>query len=57
MERKIRSVEKQSIFAEFGTAAFVVTASMVLKLGIAMRTNVGGMNEILNHPIQQPYNL
>ena len=102
LEQKIHSLEKQSIFAEFGTAAFVVTASMVLKLGIAtvalvgsvqlvngtmdvltffmyllvvsrlydpmqsallhlavviaMRTNVGRMNEILNHPIQQGRN-
>lgn len=99
LEKKIRSVEKQAVFAEFGTAVFVVSASMILKLGIAtvslvgsvllvkgnldvltffmfllaasrlydpmqsslqhiaaviaMRTNVGRMNEILNHPIQQ----
>ncbi len=98
LKNKIRSVEKQSVFAELGTAVFVVSASMVLKLGIttvalvgsvqlvkgnidiltffmfllvasrlydplqsslqnlaaviAMRTNVGRMNEIMNHPIQ-----
>lgn len=35
LEEKIRGVEKQSIFAEFGTAAFVVSSSMILKVGIA----------------------
>lgn len=99
LERKIRNVEKESVFAEFGTAVFVVSAGMVLKLGIAtvalvgsvllvqgeldvltfflfllvasrlydpmqsalqnlaaviaMRTNVGRMNEILEHPVQK----
>ena len=99
LEEKIRGVEKESVFAEFGTAVFVVSAGMVLKLGIAtvalvgsvllvqgkldvltfflfllvasrlydpmqsalqnlaaviaMRTNVGRMNEILEHPVQQ----
>lgn len=99
LEEKIRGVEKESVFVEFGTAVFVVSAGMVLKLGIAtvalvgsvllvqgkldvltfflfllvasrlydpmqsalqnlaaviaMRTNVGRMNEILEHPVQQ----
>ena len=35
LEKKIRAVEHRSIFNEFGLAAFVVSASLVLKLGIA----------------------
>ena len=35
MEKKIRAVEHRSILNEFGLAAFVVSASLVLKLGIA----------------------
>ena len=35
LEKKIRDVEKRSIINEFGTAAFVVSASLILKLGIA----------------------
>ena len=35
LEKKIRAVEKRSIINEFGTAAFVVSASLILKLGIA----------------------
>lgn len=99
LEQKIRGVEKQAIVTELTTASVVVSAGMVLKLGIAsvalvgasllhageidvltffmfllvasrlydpmqgalqnlaaviaMRTNVGRMNEILDHPIQQ----
>lgn len=98
LSKKIKGVEKHSIKAELTTAAFVTSAGMVLKLGIAsvalvgsillksgdidvltlfmfllvasrlydpmqaalqnlaaiiaMRTNVGRMNEILEHPIQ-----
>ena len=99
LEKKIRGVEKQAIATELTTASVVVSAGMVLKLGIAsvalvgasllhageidvltffmfllvasrlydpmqgalqnlaaviaMRTNVGRMNEILDHPIQE----
>ena len=35
LEQKIRAVERRSIINEFGLAAFVVSASLVLKLGIA----------------------
>ena len=35
LEKKIRAVEHRSILNEFGLAAFVVSASLVLKLGIA----------------------
>ncbi len=35
LEKKIKAVEKRSIINEFGLAAFVVTASLILKLGIA----------------------
>lgn len=35
LETKIRAVERRSIVNEFGLAAFVVTASLILKLGIA----------------------
>ncbi len=35
LERKIRAVEHRSIINEFGLAAFVVSASLILKLGIA----------------------
>lgn len=91
-------MEKRAIISEFGTAVFVVSASMILKLGIASvaligsslliggnldiltffmfllvvsrlydpfqsalqnlaavissKTNIGRMNEILNHPVQ-----
>ena len=35
LEKKIRAVEHRSILNEFGLAAFVVSASLVLKIGIA----------------------
>ncbi|MBS5149659.1 MAG: ABC transporter ATP-binding protein [Butyricicoccus pullicaecorum] len=35
LEKKFRAVEHRSILNEFGLAAFVVSASLVLKLGIA----------------------
>ena len=41
LEKKIRAVEHRSIVNEFGLAAFVVTASLVLKLGIATVALVG----------------
>ena len=98
LNKKIRAVEKRSIKNEFTLAAFVVSASLILKLGIATvalvgsallikgsldiltffmfllvvsriydplssalqnlaavisaRTNIGRMNEILYHPVQ-----
>lgn len=98
LDKKIKAVEKRAIISEFGTAVFVVSASMILKLGIASvaligsslliggnldiltffmfllvvsrlydpfqsalqnlaavissKTNIGRMNEILNHPVQ-----
>ena len=41
LEKKIRAVEYRSILNEFGLAAFVVSASLVLKLGIATVALVG----------------
>lgn len=35
LEEKIRAVEHRAVLNEFGTAAFVVSASLLLKLGIA----------------------
>ena len=42
-EKKIRAVEHRSILNEFGLAAFVVSASLVLKLGIATVALVGSI--------------
>lgn len=99
LSKKIRAVEKRAVISELGTAAFVVSATLVLKLGIATvaltgsvmlmsgqldlltffmfllvvsrlydplqaalqnlaavistRTNIGRMNEILQHPVQE----
>ncbi len=98
LDKKIKDVERRAVISEFGTAAFVVSASLILKLGIAtvalvgsilliegtidvltffmflmvvsrlydpmqgalqnlaaviaMRTNIGRMKEILDHPVQ-----
>lgn len=41
LEKRIRAVEHRSILNEFGLAAFVVSASLVLKLGIATVALVG----------------
>lgn len=41
LEYKIGMVEKRSIMAEFGMVAFVVSAELVLKLGIATTALVG----------------
>lgn len=41
LNKKIKAVEKRSIINEFGLAAFVVSASLILKLGIATVTLVG----------------
>lgn len=43
LEGKIRAVERRSILNEFGLAVFVVSASLVLKLGIATVALVGSM--------------
>ena len=43
LEKKIRAVEHRSILNEFGLAAFVVSASLVLKLGIATVALVGAV--------------
>lgn len=97
--KKIRAVEKRAIISELGTAVFVVSATLVLKLGIVTvalvgslllingsldvltfflfllvvsrlydplqsalqnlaavisnRTNIGRMNEIFDHPVQE----
>ena len=43
LEKKIRAVEYRSILSEFGLAAFVVSAALVLKLGIATVALVGSV--------------
>lgn len=43
LEKKIRAVEHRSILNEFGLAAFVVSAYLVLKLGIATVALVGSV--------------
>ncbi|WP_461815904.1 ABC transporter ATP-binding protein [Faecalimonas sp.] len=43
LEKKIRAVEKRSIINEFGLATFIVSASLVLKLGIVTVSLVGSM--------------
>lgn len=43
LEKKIRYVEHRSILNEFGLAAFVVSASLVLKLGIVTIALVGSI--------------
>ncbi len=43
LEKKIRAVEHRSILNEFGLAAFVVSASLILKLGIATVALVGSV--------------
>lgn len=43
LDQKIRTVEKRAIITELGTAVFVVSASMLLKLGIATVALVGSM--------------
>ncbi len=41
--KKIRAVENRAIVSEFGTAVFVVSATLVLKLGIATVALVGSV--------------
>lgn len=43
LEKKIHEVERRSIINEFGIAAFVVSASLILKLGIATVTLAGSV--------------
>lgn len=43
LEKKIRAVERRSIINEFGLAAFVVSASLILKLGIATAALTGSI--------------
>lgn len=43
LQKKIKGVEKQSLFTELNTALFVSSAQMVLKLGIATTALVGGV--------------
>ena len=42
LDAKIKAVEKHAVVTEFGTAVFVGTAQMILKLGIATVALVGG---------------
>lgn len=42
LDRKIEAVEHHAIATEFGTAAFVASSQMILKLGIATTALVGG---------------
>lgn len=41
LDAKARAIEKRAVISEFGAAAFVVPASMILKLGIATVALVG----------------
>ena len=43
LDKKIKAVEKHSIVTEFGTAVFVGSAQMILKVGIATVALVGGI--------------
>ena len=43
LEKKIRAVEHRSILNEFGLSAFVVSASLILKFGIATVTLAGSV--------------
>jgi ATP-binding cassette subfamily B protein len=43
LEKKIRAVEKHSIVVELGAAVFVVSAQLILKLGIATVALVGSL--------------
>ena len=42
LDKKIKAVEKRAVISELGTAVFVASAQMILKLGIATVTLVGG---------------
>ena len=43
LDKKIRYVEKRAIVSELGTAVFVASAQMLLKIGIATTALVGGI--------------
>ena len=43
LEKKIRAVEQRAIISEFGLAVFVVSASLILKLGIATVALMGSI--------------
>ena len=43
LTEKIKNVEKRAIISEFGTAAFVVSAELILKLGIATVALIGSV--------------
>ena len=43
LDGKIKAVEKRAVISEFGTAAFVVSASLILKVGIATVALVGSV--------------
>ncbi|MCI1958033.1 MAG: ABC transporter ATP-binding protein/permease [Clostridia bacterium] len=43
LDKKIKAVEKRAIISELGTAVFVVSAQMLLKIGIATTALVGGI--------------
>lgn len=43
LDKKIDNVEKRAITSEFGTAAFVVSAGLILKLGIVTTALVGSI--------------
>ena len=43
LDEKIKAVEKRAIMTELGTALFVASAQMILKLGIATVALVGGV--------------
>lgn len=43
LAEKIKAVERRAVISEFGTAVFVVSASLILKLGIATCALVGAV--------------
>lgn len=48
LDKKIKAVEKRAIISEFATAAFVVSATLILKLGIATVALTGSILLIRN---------
>ena len=50
LDQKIKAVEKRAVISEFGTAAFVVSAQLILKLGIATVALVGSTLLIAGTP-------
>lgn len=43
LDKKIEAVEKRALISEFGTGSFVVSASLILKLGIATTALAGSI--------------